>query len=338
MANALLSILVAALLAGCGEDDDPASTQVEETKPRKPSGSREEPNAGRHRGAYRAFVALEDESALAVLKGPPWRVARRTRVASAPHNVSASANGRYVAVSSPPAGEVTVVDSRGRVVGRPEAGAGVHDVAFTPNASGLWVTAEDASRLVKLDVPSGRPLGSRATAGPPHDLDVSPDGRELWVTIDGSEAVEVRSARNGRLLDRPTLGGAPHDVAFAPGGRHVWFSNWSSPELTVASASGRERVGSLTAGAEPHHFAFGLRSLWATDHEGGELLRIDPESRQVRGATRVGPAPHHPAVAGPHVLVAVHGSGQLAVVSREGRLVRRVEVGAGPHGVAALQR
>lgn len=286
---------------------------------------------------YRAFVAIEDEDRVAVLEGPPWRVVERVPVPGGPHNVAADPAGRYVAVSSPPTGEVTIFDSRGRVTARASAGPGAHDVAFIPGGGRLWVSVEGSGRVVKLAVPTGRPAGSRPTSGPPHDLAVSPDGREVWLTIDGSTAVEVRSAGNGELLARPLLGPAPHDVAIEPGGKRVWFSNFSSPLLTVASARRREPLGRLRAGDEPHHFEFGAGSLWASDNGGGELLRIDPGSRRVHGRTAVGAAPHHLAVAGRDVLVAVHGRGRLAVVSGKGRLVRSLEVGTGPHGIAVAR-
>jgi DNA-binding beta-propeller fold protein YncE len=333
--------LSSALLFGCGQDDDtgPAGSETERAQQRHAREPGGEPSEPRRDGAsYRAFVALEDEGRVAVLEGPPWRVVHRIRVPSGPHNVTADPAGRYVAVSSPPTGQVTILDARGRVIASPSAGAGSHDVAFSPSGGKLWVSAEDSGEIVELEVPSGRVLGSRGTSGPPHDLAVSPAGGELWVTIDGSSAVEVRSADSGELLARPTLGAAPHDVAIEPGGRRAWFSNWSSPLLSVASVPRRAVVGEVAAGGEPHHFAFGRRSLWASDNEGGELLRIDPGRLRIRGSTHVGPSPHHVAVAGHHVLVAVHGSGQLAVVSDEGRLLRRIDVGAGPHGIAALQR
>jgi DNA-binding beta-propeller fold protein YncE len=328
--------LAAALVAGCGEEADTTPIGSERARVQRPE--TENPAETSQRPRYRAFVALEDQDGVAVLTGPPWRLARTVRVATGPHNVAASPAARRVAVSSPAAGQVTILDLRGRVTDRAEPGAGAHDVDFTRSGKSLWVSAEDAGRLVKLELPSGRSVASLPTSGPPHDLDVSPDGEELWVTIDDSAAVEVRSAQSGRLLARPMLGGAPHDVMIDPGGKRVWFSNWSSPVLSVASVPRREPVGRLAVGSEPHHFGFGHGSLWVTDNVSGELLRIAPRARKVDDSTAVGAEPHHVAVAGRHVLVAVHGSGQLAIVSAEGQLLRRVDVGAGPHGVAVVRR
>jgi DNA-binding beta-propeller fold protein YncE len=199
------------------------------------------------------------------------------------------------------------------------------------------VTAEQASGVVRLSVPAGRVAASRPASGRPHDLAVSPDGRRLWVTIDGSSALDVRDAATGRLLRRAAVGLAPHDVAFEPGGARLWLSNWSSPLLTVVSARTGRPLKSLRGGTEPHHFAFGAGCLWASDHGGGAVARIDPVSRTVRGRTTVGPQPHHVAVARGQALVAVHGTGTVAVVSARGRPQGRIAVGAGPHGIAAVE-
>jgi hypothetical protein len=43
------------------------------------------------------------------------------------------------------------------------------------------------------------------------------------------------------------------------------------------------------------------------------------------------------AVAGQDVLVAVHGTDEVALVSTQGRAERRIRVGNGPHGIAAIE-
>ena len=284
-------------------------------------------------------MALERQAEVAVLDGGggSWRVVRRKRVPPGPHNLASSGDGLRIAVSSPPAGRVTLLDSAGRIDASAAIAGGPHDLEFTPDSRALWVTAERGRRLVKLDAGSGRRLQVRTTGGSPHDLAISPDGRRLWVTIDGSAAVEVRSARTGALLGRARVGGGPHDLAFDPEGKRVWLSNFASPRLTVASVRTGRRLGSVRAGAEPHHFAFDRGRLWISDNGGGALLSLETASRAVRRRTQVGSAPHHVAVTGSEVLVAMNGGGRVAVVSRAGRVRSQVPVGAGPHGIAAIR-
>ena len=62
-------------------------------------------------GLY-AFVAAEDDDRLVVVDVEARQVLRRIPVAAGPHNVAASADGRYVVVTSPPSGRVTLVSAR----------------------------------------------------------------------------------------------------------------------------------------------------------------------------------------------------------------------------------
>jgi DNA-binding beta-propeller fold protein YncE len=336
---AALAVLVAGAVSACSDDQSERGTAAERSDSRAAAAREtvETPASPEPARARRlaAVVALERAGAAAVLRGPRWRVARRLPLPAGPHNVAVSPDGRFAAVTSPPADRVTLIDvRRARVLARATVGGAPHDVSFTRDGGAVWVSAESAGRVVKLSVPRGRVLGGRRTAAPPHDLRVTPDGRHLWVTLDGSGVVEVRGARRGRLLARATPGGAPHDLAFEPEGRRIWFSNWSSGTLTVASRGTGRRVASVAAGAEPHHFAFGLGCLWVSDNDRGVLVRVAPDRLQVRGTTVVGAAPHHVAVVGRRVLVAVNGSGRVAIADRRGRVARTLRVGSGPHGIA----
>jgi DNA-binding beta-propeller fold protein YncE len=158
---ASLSLVAAAVPGGCGGGNDVGENGQKPGSTAQGGETRREPTeSGADAKGYRAFVAIEDENLVAVLEGPPWRLTRTVGVPTGPHNVAADPAGRHVAVSSPPAGQVTIFDSGGRVRAHASAGAGAHDVAFTPSGDALWVSAEDAGRIVKLDVPSGDPVGS----------------------------------------------------------------------------------------------------------------------------------------------------------------------------------
>lgn len=62
------------------------------------------------------FVALESANQVAIVRGPSWRVVERVPVARSPHNAASSPNGRFVAVTSPPADRVTLLTASGRVL------------------------------------------------------------------------------------------------------------------------------------------------------------------------------------------------------------------------------
>jgi DNA-binding beta-propeller fold protein YncE len=90
---------------------------------------------------------------VAVLRGRPWRRVSQLRVPSGPHNVAASSDGRFVAVSSPTADAVTIIDARtARVRARVRVAGRPHDVDFSADGRFVWVTAEGRSRLVLVSV------------------------------------------------------------------------------------------------------------------------------------------------------------------------------------------
>ena len=330
------------LLAGCASGSESADVRSD-ARPAGASYSRAAPTAAhataspqRAGARFRAFVALERANAVAVLEGPPWRRARRLRVALGPHNVDASPRRDLVAVTSPPANAVTILGARGRVRTRARVSGAPHDSVFTADGRHLWVTAEQDSRIVQLRMPGARAVRSVPMPGRPHDITLAAGGSELWVTIDGSSTVERRSARTGRRLGRARPGGAPHDLAAAPNGREVWLSNWSSGLLTVASVRTGRAIASVQAGVEPHHFAFTRRRAWASDNGRGTVVRIGIRSRRVLGRTSVGGSPHHIAAVGDNVLVAVHATGRVVALSRHGGRLASIHAGRGPHGIAAL--
>jgi hypothetical protein len=110
---------------------------------------------------FMVFVALEQANRVAVVQGPPWHVLRRVRVPSGPHNLVASRNGNYIAVTSPPAGAVSIFDARsGRLLRSVRVSGYPHDAVFGATSRTVWVTAERAARLVELAIPSGRRLRS----------------------------------------------------------------------------------------------------------------------------------------------------------------------------------
>ena len=97
-------ILVAAVLGGCVHGENGGGTGREPAPDAKRSGGEARADSGRkgpagageqrRRHRARAFVALEGEDRVAILDGPPWRLARTVAVPSRPHNVAADPAGR----------------------------------------------------------------------------------------------------------------------------------------------------------------------------------------------------------------------------------------------------
>jgi hypothetical protein len=161
---------------------------------------------------FTVFVALEQADRVAVVNGPPWHVVHRVRVPAGPHNLIASPNDNYVAVTSPPAGAVSIFDARsGRLIRSVRVGGYPHDVVFGAASRALWVTA-GARRAARRAGDSEREAASqrpdRRRASRPRSRPASEpalgDDRRLRArqTAAGEQRSADRAARPRRCATR----------------------------------------------------------------------------------------------------------------------------------------
>ena len=286
-----------------------------------------------------AFVSAEDEDRLVVVDLRARRVLRRIRVADGPHNVAASADGRRVLVTSPPAGRVTLVSGRTLRVVKVFRDLGYpHDVEVDGRYA--YVTDEERDQVVVLDLATLRIASRVPVARRPHDLAVSdvisvthsPRARRLTI-------LDASTRRRPRFLRRIAAGsGAPHDIVPVPEGEAVYLTYWNSGGVAELDAGTgrlgfRRQVGTLV-----HHIAFDYytaRHVWATDHARGRVLLLAARNgRRLRSVSGC-PGAHHVAIVAPgRAAVACHDSGRFLLVAASGRRLASIRVGRGLHGVA----
>lgn len=295
-------------------------------------------------GTSVAFVSAEHDDRLVAVELGSNRVLARIRVGDGPHNVAAGRGLRYVLVTSPPAGVVTLVDaSTRRVVHVFRSLRSPHDVEFAPGVAPFaYVTEERGGTLAVLDLSSRRVVRRVHVGRGPHDLAVSPDGSRVWVTHGpGFRSLTIvatdRPAR-ARVVGRAGARGA-HDIAFARDGRSVWVTYWESGlvgQIRAYRRTGRlrlqERVGELV-----HHIATDAVTgeLWTTDHVTGRTALLSARRGRIRRAVAGCAGAHHVAFAGTaSVVVACQDADALAVYDRRTWRRRLVRVGRHPHGVA----
>ncbi len=267
------------------------------------------------------------------------QVTARIRVPDGPHNVTVTGDGRYILVTSPPAGRVTLIDAFAHRVVKIFGGFGSpHDVEV--EARYAYVTDEARGRLVVIDLPS-RQVVARVAVGPrPHDVAV---GDFAWVTHGPRDrfltGIDLSSPRHPRPIGHFNARGAAHDITRQPDSEIVYLTYWNSDEI-AALDMGRQRllwrrgVGSLT-----HHVAFDYyydQRLWVTDHGRGDVLALRSRDGGVLRRLRGCPGAHHVHF-GPgrgHIVAACHDAGTLLVLDPVSERSSRIRVGSGPHGVA----
>lgn len=301
--------------------------------------------AARAGGGELAYVTVEDMDELVAVDPYSSTVTARLRVPHGPHNLAVSTDRRYLLVTSPPAGAVTLVDAfpPANVLKVFRGLRSPHDVELAPDGRYAYVTEERGGTVAVLSLTTRRIVRRVPVGAGPHDLAVRPDGRRVWVTHGpGSRLITIlRTDRPAQATVLGHVGSLPaHDIAFARNGLFVWVTYWGSGGL-VGEIRAYERTGRLRlqqfVGTLVHHVEVDVGGrLWATDHASGRVLRLSRlNGRPVFGFGGC-PGAHHVAIGPGHgyVAAACHDAGTLAIYDPETKRVARVPVGPGPHGVA----
>lgn len=290
-------------------------------------------------GSLVAFVAAEDADQLVAVELSSRRVVERIPVARGPHNVAATfADGRFVVVTSPPAGRVTLVDGRSLRVRHVFGGFGYpHDVEL--DGAYAWVTDERRGQVVVLDL-ARRRVAARVAVGPrPHDLAVGDVVAVTHGRRTGYVTLLSSNPRRPRVLRRVPVGRGPHDITHAPDTATFYVTYWDSPHVGAVDAGRRRLLYRRAVGTMPHHVQFDYytgQDVWVTDHATGRLFLVAARTGRVRRSFDGCPGAHHVAINHPEAVaravVACHDAGTIVVL--DGRRLRPIRAGRGPHGVA----
>lgn len=295
-------------------------------------------------GTELAFVSAEDDDLLVAVDLERRKVVARIRVADGPHNVSASSAGsRPVLVTSPPAGQVTLVSARTRRVVAVFRGlASPHDVELSGDARYAYVTEEGAGRIAVLDLVRRRLVGRVAVGPRPHDLAV---GGVLTVTH-GRDARELTvldpaNPRRPRLVARVPAAGAAHDISRQPDSANVFVTYWGSSTVAGIDVGTRRVFFRRRLGTLLHHVQFDYFSgahVWVTDHGGGRAFLLSTRTGRVVRTVGGCPGAHHVALfpRTRRAAIACHDSGRLLLVDPATGAQSSIRVGRGLHGVATV--
>lgn len=336
--SGLLLTAVLLLAAACDGDRTQRSTEAIEQSTQQETGSppsSPEASPASSPGVAKAdeqvvWVAIEDAGEVVAVDVRAREILRRHTVPSGPHNLSVAANGT-VAVSSPPAGTVSIV-RRGRVR-EVDLGGSPHDVKWADNL--LVVTNEGAARL-DLVSGTGEKREEVALKANPHDVAISEDAATAWVSLDGTDEIAIVGLER-RTVRYVSTGQRPHDLQFDTRGR-AWVTDWDG--IVHVFSPRAELMETLELGTEAHHLTFTPdgKEAWITDHGTHQVFVVGTENLKIRDALVIAGAPHHVAITpnGGMALVVDHDNGTLVVYDvATRRQVAEIEVGPGPHGVWA---
>jgi DNA-binding beta-propeller fold protein YncE len=290
-------------------------------------------------GTPAVFVSVERASQLVGVDLTTGRVIARIRVPAGPHNVT-SYSARYVLVTSPPAGAVTLVDAFTRRILKVWRGFGSpHDVEV--DRTFAYVTDEGRGQLVVIDLATRGIVARVRVPARPHDVAVGDvaivthaSGRDLTV-------VDLRRPGSPRLTLWSLFAGGPaHDISEQHDSANAYVTYWDSGSVGAVDWGNKRVLWRKTVGALVHHVQFDGyhgRRVWATDHRTGEVLALSSRDGRVLRRLHGCSGAHHLAVVGTAwVGAACNDADALAIWNQSTWKRRLVRVGDGPHSVAEV--
>ena len=290
-------------------------------------------------GTPAVFVSAERASLLVGVDLITGRVIARIRVPAGPHNVT-SYSARYVLVTSPPAGSVTLVDAFSRRVLEVWRGFGSpHDIEVDGDYA--YVTDESRGQLAVIDL-ARRKVVAKVAVGPrPHDVAVG----DVSLVTHGSGHPELTIVgdshpRKPKVLAELDVGGAAHDISKQGDSANAYVTYWGSGAVGAVDWGRGKMLWRRTVGTLVHHVQvdpYRGWGLWVTDHETGDVFLLSSRDGHVLRRLRGCSGAHHVALVGTAwVAAACHDADALAVWSTRSWQRRLVRVGDGPHGVAEV--
>jgi YVTN family beta-propeller protein len=277
--------------------------------------------------APKAYVALHDESALAVLDTTANRVMRFIPVPLGPHGLAMTPDGRKVYVGSDQLSTVSVLDTAtDGLLARIEVGLYPYGLSVSPDGRRLLVSVWGANEVVIIDTTTDRITG-RVSVPRPDRSAISPDGRIAYVgstSPDEPALVVVDLTRSVKVGTIP-LSHVPRALAFSSDWKRLYFTIDDMDALQVLDPGRNKIVAAVPAGAAPHGLIFTASPYGplVVSRSRNELEILDPLRNIISGTVAVGRLPHGIATGADErtVYVTDEGSGDVSVVDLVDRKV-----------------
>jgi peptide/nickel transport system substrate-binding protein len=187
------------------------------------------------------------------------------------------------------------------------------------------------SRVVAVDLGSGRAHATKAVAEPPSALAMG--AGSLWVTYPSANLL-ARYDPAERVVDRIPVGGEPGTVVFGDGA--VWVASTLGGKVTrIDPATDAVTQTVHLEGGNAAALAFGAHRLWVADSTNNTLVELDPANGTVRRTVTLDFSPSAVAATSGFVWAAGYVPGVVAEVDpASGRVVGTIRVGQGPAALA----
>jgi YVTN family beta-propeller protein len=295
---------------------------------------------------YRDLIYVPNSGSNTVDEIDPhtYRVVRHFPVGALPQHVVPAYDLKTLWVAGDEGNSLTPIDPRNGKPGRPVGVEDPYNLYFTPDGRFALVMAE---RLRRIDFRSAHTMRLRhslsvaACRGVNH-ADFTADGRFMLASCEFSgRMIAVDVARRKVVRTIPLRSGAmPQDVKLAPDGRQFYVADMMGGGVWRLDARSFRKSGFVPTGKGAHglYVSRDSRTLFVSNRGEGSVSRIALPSGRPRRKWRL-PGGGSPDMGGVSTdgrvlwLSGRYDSQVYAIDTRSGRLIRRIAVGAGPHGL-----
>jgi DNA-binding beta-propeller fold protein YncE len=296
--------------------------------------------------SFRSLIYVPNSGANTVDEIDPvtYRVVRHFSVGELPQHVVPAYNLRTLWVTNDIGNSLTAIDPATGAPGRTVPVEDPYNMYFTPDGRYAVVMAERLRRIDfrdALTMKLHRELNVPHCAGVNH-ADYTADGRYMLVSCEFGAAMVVVDVSQERVTKTISLrsGASPQDVKLSPDGRVFYVADLTYGGLWVLDSSRLNVIGFVRTGAGAHGLypSRDTTRLYVSNRQAGTISVLSFARRRVIATWQIpGGSPDMGGVSAAGDVLWLSGRYDAAVYAidtRTGRLIRRIAVGAGPHGLS----
>jgi YVTN family beta-propeller protein len=295
------------------------------------------------------LVLNKSESTLAIVDPKALKVLARVPTGEAPHELIASADGRFAFVSNygtadRPGNTISIIEIATRKeVKRVDLGALMRPHGIIESSGKIYFTIENSRSIARYDINAGRIDWIVGTGqGGTHMVVTGPRLQKIYTANRDSNTVSAIGPASGNMplkMSQITVGKGPEGIDMSPDEREVWAAHRGDGALSIIDTANDQVKEVIKVGRAPIRVKFtpdGKRVL-ITDSQAADLVVFDASSRKEIKRIAIGGNPGGILIQpdGRRAFVATGQANKVVVISLENLSIEGfIETGRDPDGLA----
>ena len=292
----------------------------------------------------RIYVPNNLSNTVSVIDPATYRVLATVRVPVSPEHVVPSWDLKTLWVNSDRGNALTPINPVTGAFGKPVPVDDPYNLYFTPNGASAVVMAEAAHEIVFRD-PHSMKVQSvvHVNCGGVNHADFSADGRYMVVSCEFSGdllKVDITTRRVVAQMHLPAAMPMPQDVKIAPDGKTWYVADMMSGGVWILDGGlfAAPRLLRTGAGAHGLYVSRDSKYLYVTNRGAGSISVVRFADNKIVATWRIpgGGSPDMGGISADGKVLWLSGryNGVVyAISTANGHLIRKIPVGAGPHGL-----